>query len=233
MPPGDRELGERRHGDRRARLAPCEPALDVLFRPEEVHRPSGEDDVVPPARGRDEAVEDEALVVGTSVADLDLDRARRSRGSSSRSARRCWSAAQMPNASHAQFAYHRRPSASTTCGVGTPENGFAIRSASVIGSSTIACASCSRRQPAITSSTVVPSTVGDLVCASARGRARRRGRTSRSAARCRVPPLRHSPVNSGRRFSTKASTPSRKSCVCRRSPYASPSSSSPTWSGLS
>ena len=28
----------------------------------------------------------------------------------------------------------------------------------------------------------------------------------------------HSPVNSGRRFSTNASTPSRKSCVCRRSP---------------
>ena len=101
----------------------------------------------------------------------------------------------MPNASHAQFAYHRRPSASTTCGVGTPENGFAIGTL-VVGSSTIACTSCSRRQPAITSSRRRARRSATSSALGAR-RARRRGRTSGSAARCRVPPFRHSPANSG------------------------------------
>ncbi len=47
-----------------------EPPIHVLFRPEEVHRASGEDDVVPPVRGRDEAVEHElpmALVEATEA----------------------------------------------------------------------------------------------------------------------------------------------------------------------
>ena len=71
-PPFLRELGELRDGNRPARRATGEPALDVILRPEEVHRASGEDDVVPPARGGDEAVEDEALVVGPHVANLEL-----------------------------------------------------------------------------------------------------------------------------------------------------------------
>ena len=37
-------------------------------------------------------------------------------------------AAQIPNASHAQFAYHQRPPACTRYAVGTAENGFAMRS---------------------------------------------------------------------------------------------------------
>ena len=55
-------------------LPPAEPAGDVLFRPEEVHRASGEDDVVPPVRRRDEDVEEERLVVQALVANLDGDR---------------------------------------------------------------------------------------------------------------------------------------------------------------
>jgi hypothetical protein len=39
-----------------------------------MHRASGEDDVVPPASGRDEAVEQETLVVGSLVPHLDHDR---------------------------------------------------------------------------------------------------------------------------------------------------------------
>src|SRR5215467_12706411 len=53
-PPGVGELAQRGHGDGGAWLAADEPALDVLSRPEEVHRASSEDDVVPPA-GRREA----------------------------------------------------------------------------------------------------------------------------------------------------------------------------------
>ena len=50
-PPCVRELAQLRDSDRRSRIAPAEPAIDVLFRPEEIHRASGEDDVVPPTRG--------------------------------------------------------------------------------------------------------------------------------------------------------------------------------------
>ena len=58
-----REVGERRHWDRRAGLASVEPPCDVLLRPEEVHGTSREDDVVPPRRRRDEAVEEQVLFV--------------------------------------------------------------------------------------------------------------------------------------------------------------------------
>lgn len=68
-----RELGELHHRDRFAPFAAVEPALDVLLRPEEVHRASGEGDVVPPVRGGDEAVKEEALVVWPVPADLDAD----------------------------------------------------------------------------------------------------------------------------------------------------------------
>lgn len=72
-PPLLRELGELRNEDRPAWFAASEPALDVLLRPEEVHRASGEDDVIPPVRGGDEAVEEKAFVIGPVVADFDAD----------------------------------------------------------------------------------------------------------------------------------------------------------------
>src|SRR5438094_8898678 len=71
VPPRERELGELRDGDRGARLARAEPAGDVLFRPEEVHRRSGEDDVVPPVPRRDEDLEEERLVARVTVPDLE------------------------------------------------------------------------------------------------------------------------------------------------------------------
>ena len=75
-------------------------------------------------------------------------RAPRRRCRGARSGRRRRGSTQMPKASHAQFPYHERPPASTRYGVGTAENGFAIRISSP--SRTSACASCSRRQPAST-----------------------------------------------------------------------------------
>src|SRR5438093_3478505 len=53
-PPCVGELAHLFRGDRGSRLAASQPPLDVLFRPKEVHRASGEDDVVPPVRRRDE-----------------------------------------------------------------------------------------------------------------------------------------------------------------------------------
>src|SRR6201993_5575977 len=75
-PPGVRELAELAGADRLAGLKAVlfEPSSHVLFRPEEVHRASGEDDVVPPVRGRNEAVEQERPVVRPLVSHLDLDR---------------------------------------------------------------------------------------------------------------------------------------------------------------
>src|SRR5207248_7780426 len=74
VPPRVREVAQRRDRDRGAGLAAGEPALDVLFRPEEVHPASGEDDVVPPVRGGDKAVEEEALVARPLAPHLDRDR---------------------------------------------------------------------------------------------------------------------------------------------------------------
>src|SRR4029079_3823471 len=62
-----------------------------------------------------------------------------------------WSAAQMPIASHAQFAYHQRSSARTRYAVGTAENGLTIRSSSLPALRTSACASWRRRQAGTTS----------------------------------------------------------------------------------
>src|SRR4029077_3018420 len=74
VPPGVRQLRELGDRDRRAGGPAGEPAIYVLLRPEEIHRASGEDDVVPPVRRRDEAMEKERLVVGPLVAHLDLQR---------------------------------------------------------------------------------------------------------------------------------------------------------------
>ena len=104
-----RELGD---GRDRTGLPVAEPAIDVLFRPEEIHRASGVDDVVPPLGCGDEAVEDECVVVRLSVSYLERDRlAAVGHDASIRPS--LWKAAQMPKASHAQLAYHHRPSAGT------------------------------------------------------------------------------------------------------------------------
>ena len=71
-------------------------------------------------------MEEEAGVVGPAVAHLDRERSPQS-GHVVSIRPSVWSAAQMPNASHAQFAYHQRSSAWTRYDVGTAENGFAIR----------------------------------------------------------------------------------------------------------
>jgi len=65
------ELCERRDRDRRARLAPAEPPSRVLLRPEEIHRASGEHDVVPPVCGPHETVEEQLATVDLAVTDPD------------------------------------------------------------------------------------------------------------------------------------------------------------------
>ena len=67
------EVAELRHGQGGAVPASGDPPLDVLFRPEEVHGASREDDVVPPLHSGDEAMEHERGVVWLPVADLDGD----------------------------------------------------------------------------------------------------------------------------------------------------------------
>jgi hypothetical protein len=74
MPPRVRQFGELRHCDPGSGRTTREQAIDVLLRPEEVHRASRKDDVFPPVRGGNEAVEHEALVVRTFAAHLDHDR---------------------------------------------------------------------------------------------------------------------------------------------------------------
>src|SRR6202011_967500 len=73
-PPCVRELAQLRDRDRASRIPPTEPAVDVLFRREEIHRASGEDDVVPPVRGGNQAMEHEALVIGPLIAYVERDR---------------------------------------------------------------------------------------------------------------------------------------------------------------
>src|SRR2546423_15655755 len=55
-------------------IARPEPSFDVLFRPEEIHRASGEDDVVPPARGGNQGMEKQTLVINALFVNLDRDR---------------------------------------------------------------------------------------------------------------------------------------------------------------
>jgi hypothetical protein len=73
-PPGHREFGQLPDRDGGARGTGPQPAFDVFFRPEEVHRTSGECDLVPPVRGRDEAMEQQARVVGAPPGHVDRDR---------------------------------------------------------------------------------------------------------------------------------------------------------------
>src|SRR5439155_19143343 len=72
-PPRLRQLAELARRDRRSRVEPAvgEPQVDVLLRPEEVDRVSGEDDVVPPARGPDLQVHRHAVRHSTPPPHLD------------------------------------------------------------------------------------------------------------------------------------------------------------------
>ena len=81
-----------------------------LFRPEEIHRASGEDDVVPPVRGGNQAMKQEALVIGPLGAYVERDRLTTIRAGGLDAAIRAHGA-QIPSASHAQLPYHHRPAA--------------------------------------------------------------------------------------------------------------------------
>ncbi len=72
-PPGMCHFAQLRRRDRRSWNTPAKPAVDVLLRPEEVHRSSSEDDVVPPARRGDQAMEQQALIVRLLVVYIDGD----------------------------------------------------------------------------------------------------------------------------------------------------------------
>ena len=100
------ELGDGQCG---ARASTFEPASHVCFRPEEVHRASGEHDVVPPARWP-------ARGSGTASEGSSGRRSRTSQARGSPQSAQAvsirpsvWRAAQIPKASQAQLAYHQRP----------------------------------------------------------------------------------------------------------------------------
>lgn len=73
-PPFVRQFTQLRDGDRRARSSRTEPATDVLFRPEEIHRASSENDVVPPSNCWDHTMEQQAFIVRPLIAHVDRDR---------------------------------------------------------------------------------------------------------------------------------------------------------------
>src|SRR5580765_2052068 len=54
--------------------APLTPSTHMLFRPEEEHRASREDDVLPPARGRDREVDDRVARREHTVANRESER---------------------------------------------------------------------------------------------------------------------------------------------------------------
>ena len=70
-PPGMRHFAQLRHRDRRSCDTPAKPAFDVFLRPEEVHRCSSEDNVVPPTRRWEQAMEQHARVVRLLVVYID------------------------------------------------------------------------------------------------------------------------------------------------------------------
>src|SRR5262249_42201853 len=71
IPPGVCQVAQGLRRDRRARRPGAEPTRDVLLRPEEVHRASREDDVVPPVRRGDDAVEEQVWTTCRPIADFD------------------------------------------------------------------------------------------------------------------------------------------------------------------
>src|SRR5579872_1247743 len=62
-PPREGEFSEFGDGKRRARGTAAEPGRDVLLRPEEVHRASGKDDVIPPMLSRHEAMKQQLRAI--------------------------------------------------------------------------------------------------------------------------------------------------------------------------
>jgi hypothetical protein len=72
--PGVRQFTQLGDGDRPAGSPGTELAADVLFRPEEIHRASSDDDIVPPSNGWDEAMEPQAFIVRLLIAPLHRDR---------------------------------------------------------------------------------------------------------------------------------------------------------------
>ena len=71
--PGMRQLAELGHRDDCSGITCPEPSLDVLFRPEEIHRVSGEDDVVPPARSGNQRMKEKTLVIDPLFVHFDRD----------------------------------------------------------------------------------------------------------------------------------------------------------------
>src|SRR2546430_15353948 len=65
------EIAEGLRRDRRAWRPGAEPSCDVLLRPEEIHRTSREDDVVPPVCCGDETVEQQIGAIRPLLDDLD------------------------------------------------------------------------------------------------------------------------------------------------------------------
>ena len=72
-PPRVGEFAQLRDAQRGAWFPTAEPSRHMLLRPEEVHRASGEDDVVPPGGRGNEAVEEQAFVAGSRGVYLALD----------------------------------------------------------------------------------------------------------------------------------------------------------------
>ncbi len=72
-PPCVGQLAQLGGAERGAWFPTVEPSHHMLLRPEEVHRASGEDDVVPPGGCRNEAVEEQAFVAWSRRAYLALD----------------------------------------------------------------------------------------------------------------------------------------------------------------
>ena len=73
-PPRMGQLAELSDGNGRPRPASTEPSSNVFLRPEEIHRASGIDDVLPPCGRGHEAVKEQRLVVRPLVFDRNADR---------------------------------------------------------------------------------------------------------------------------------------------------------------
>lgn len=69
VPPGVGQLAQLQHGDGHSWSASPEPLGNVLFRPEEIHVASSEDDVFPPRVCRDQAMEAQRLIAGLLPSD--------------------------------------------------------------------------------------------------------------------------------------------------------------------
>lgn len=69
VPPGVGQLAQLQHGDARSWGASTKPSGNVLFRPEEIHIASSEDDVFPPRGRRDQAMEAHRLIAGSLASD--------------------------------------------------------------------------------------------------------------------------------------------------------------------